>query len=917
MSPRKRSASPRRASAPALVIAASLCAVGARADAQTDFHHEDPAVAEAAGPVPRKAREVPGLGAKGLPVVRRVRPGRSPRYTTVGYGLGGGALAGKTVYLSAGHGWVWRSNLNGWRTQRPNTHNLVEDMISTETISHYLIRYLENMGAYVVTVREADFNSDLALVDDAADAAGEGFSVEGSIALADGPSGYGALSTPISDQSNPFTAGGSRTFAAVEAATGAAVWTFDVPADGTYNVYVGWVQDASRASDAHYSVRHTGGETHFRVDQRRHGSTWVRLGRFYFEAGRSPARGAVALHDDSADAGATLSADVARIGGGVGVIDRGGGANGKPMFENCSRYYAQLAGAPTTVYDYSSEDGNDDVGTRSRFSAWEHEDGEDAVYIAWHTNAPDPGRGTSSFAYGPDSYGDLSQFTGVPGSLELMDAVHNELIADFRAAWEEDWRDRGQHTAYFGEVNPNHNPEMPAALFEIAFHDTLADADSLRDPRFRALAARAMAQGVAKYFAAADGATLVLPPGPPTAPRMTQEDPGESDRGTGMLRISFGEPATDAAGGDAPTGYRVYLSRDGRGFDEGVAVTETSLLVEAPEDGGALYARITATNDGGESFPSRVVGGREAPSGRAQVLVVAGFDRIDRHMLSEEDLSAFDIGTVERALIERINDTSHAARAGAAIDAARVSFDTVAADAVLLGAVDLADYSAVVWMLGEESLDNLPLAEIERTAIADYLAGGGRLFLSGSELAWVLAEHGGPEEQAFLLETLHAVYVADDADTYAVTGTGGPFDGLGELSFADRGAGGYDVDFPDVLEPASGGAAVLAYQGGAGGTAATWWDSEQTGERLLVTGFPFETIEGKAQRAEFMARVLQSFEIEADPAIPDDPDDPDDPDPNDDLLGCGCRSGSGGGDGSALLGLLLLVALFGRHATRR
>lgn len=913
---RKYRRAPRRASSVGLAVALALYAGEARVGAETDFHHEAPEVAEDAGPVPTKAREVPGLGADGLPVVRRVRPDDSYRYTTVGYGLEGGALSGKTVYVSAGHGWVWRESLDAWRTERPNTHNLVEDMISTETISQYLIRYLENMGAYVVTVREADFNSALAVVDDADDGPDEGFAIEGAITVSEGPTGFGKVATPITDQTNPFAAGGSRTFAANASETGATVWTFSVPETGTYNVYVGWVQDPSRASDAHYVVRHAGGETHFRVDQRRHGSTWVRLGRFYFEEGFSPERGAVLLQDDSADAGATLSADVARIGGGVGVIDRGGGANGKPMYENCARYYAQMAGAPPSVFDYSSDDGSDDVGTRSRFSAWEHEDGEDAVYIAWHTNAPDPGRGTSSFAYGPDAYGDLSQFTGVPGSLELMDAVHSELISDLRADWEADWTDRGQHTAYFGEVNPNHNPEMPAALFEIAFHDTLADADSLRDPRFRALAARAIAQGVAKYFAEADGTTLVLPPGPPTAPRMTQAPPEEEGVGTGMLRVSFDAPAPDPAGGDAPTSYRVYLSRDGRGFDAGIAVDGTSVLVEAPEDGGALYARVTAINDGGESFPSRVVGARAAPSGRAQVLIVAGFDRIDGHMLIEQDLSEYDIGIVERALIERINDNSHAARAGAAVDAAQVSFDTVAADAVVTGEVDLTSYGAVVWMLGEESVDNDPLSGVEQSAIVDYLAAGGRLFLSGSEYAWVLAEHGTPEEQAFLQETLHAIYVADDAETYAFSGIAWPFDGLDEMSFADFGPGSYDADFPDVLEPASGGVAILGYQGGTGGTAATWWQDDATGERLLLMGFPFETIDGAPARAEVMARVLAAFEIEADPDIDDDPDDPNDP--NDDLdSGCGCGTGAGNGVGTLLFGLVVVLGLRPRRRLPR
>ena len=96
---------------------------------------EDPSVAEAAPPVPRKAREVVGLDTT-LPVVRRVRGG-ALRSGTIGRGVAGGALSGKAVYVSAGHGWVWRTNGLGWRTQRGNTHDMVEDLISTETVTRY------------------------------------------------------------------------------------------------------------------------------------------------------------------------------------------------------------------------------------------------------------------------------------------------------------------------------------------------------------------------------------------------------------------------------------------------------------------------------------------------------------------------------------------------------------------------------------------------------------------------------------------------------------------------------------------------------------------------------------------------------------------------------------------------------------
>jgi len=847
---------------------------------------EDPHIAQVAPPVPRKS---PLRFSRPFLRHMRARPGVKA-FGVVGRGAVGGALACKTVYVSAGHGLTWTTTY-GWRTQRGNTHNLVEDFISAETVAYYLIPQLRNMGAYVVPVRESGLNPNLAIVDD-------GDAVADGVTTSDGPTGYGDLLLPIVDQSNPFTAGGSKLMDASATETGRVTWIFDVPESGAYNVYVSYVQDPSRASDAHYIVRHAGGEAHYRLDQRRHGSTWVLLGRFYFYAGKSAERGSIVLANDSADAGASLSVDAVRIGGGVGRIDRGGGANGRPMFENNARYAAQLNGAPASVYDYASADGSDDVGTRSRFSAWDHEDGEDAVYIAWHTNAPSPARGTSSFAYGPSSYGPVSDFTGVPGSLELMDAVHTELINDFRAVWQADWQDRGEHTAYFGEVNPNHNPEMPAVLFEVAFHDTLEDAEALRNPQFRRIAARAMAEGVARYFASRDGVALALPPEPPTAVRIEQT-------AAGVVRASWSAPAPDDAGGDAPTGYRVYVSSDGLAFDDGTDVDGTSYELSLAT-GEPVYVRVTATNAGGESLPTRVVGARPSPSGQAQVLIVAGFDRLDGTMLIPEDLSQFDLATIDRGLIERINDRSHVARFGAAVSAAAVSFDSTDATAVAAGDVGLDGYTAVLWFVGEESTADSPFDADERAAVRAYVQAGGKLLASGSEIAWALGEKGTADDNAFLAEVLHMSYADDDAGTYDVAGVGA-FDGL-SISFDDFGPGSYDAEYPDVLAPADANTTVVLDYGVAGGGAATWWRDPTGTAIVMAMGFPLETVNGADDRAELMARILASFDIEPDPEPNPDPD------PGPLSAGCCNTGGSTFSGGTLLLCLLVLAAVRRKNA---
>ena len=836
----------------------------ARGAQANDCGLEPPEIAERAPAVPAKPREE-RLVAPG-PLVRRARLGALGA-------AGAGALRGKTVYVSAGHGWTYTSE--GWRTQRPNTHGIVEDLVSAEAIDQDLAAYLRRMGAEVVPLREPDLRRELVLVDDD-EAVFEGVEARA------GGAGWGPVELPItSDAVRPFASGGTQLITATEGDAGGVAWTADVPVAGTYAVAIAYTQGPDRAPDAHYVVFHSGGESHLYVDQRRHGGRWVLLGRFHFAAG--PAR--IELRSDSTTPGAMLSVDAVKLGGGEGLFDRGGGALARPMAEHCARYYAQWTGAPESVFAYRDDDHADDIGARARFAAWDHEDGEDAVYVAWHTNAPDPGTGTTSYTYGPSPPpGALSEFAGTSGSRELQDAVHAELVGDLRAGWDPAWPDRGRFTAYFGEVNPGHNPEMPAVLVEVAYHDTASDAAALKDPRFRRLAARAYAQGIARYFATRDGLPLVLPPEPPTAVRV------END-GEGRLRVSWRPPAPDDAGGDPPAGYRVYLSPDGYGFDDGHDVEAEAFTVDGLEGAALRFVRVAATNDGGESLPSEVVGARLAVAGRPSILVVGGFDRFDAGLLPEEELP--NLGAVKRLDLERVNDGSYAARHGQALADAGFAFDGATDEAVAAGDLDLAVYPAVDWFLGEESGD-APLTVDERAAITRLLAAGGRLFLSGAEIAWAMDHLGSADTRAFLEGTLRLAYASDDAGTYVVTALDGPFAGLAPFSFDDPLRGAYDADTPDVFTVADGARAVLAYGDGGGVAAATFGDPDAGG---LVFGFPFETIEGRETRRDVMARVLAYFGVQPDPAA--DP-------------GCTCRvavhwvpgvpSGA-----SVTLGLLLLL----------
>jgi len=847
-----------------------MLALLATTPAASPVHEDELAVQRGpVHPVPEKpgAMAPPHALARPItqPAIARVRGGK----------VEAGTLAGKTVYLSAGHGWHYTSG--AWRTQRGNTHDLVEDFITIESVNEYLIAYLHAMGAYVVPIRESDPSPHAVIVDD-----GEA-TLEGEVAeLETTDRGWGVFPTPLADVAlRPFHQGGARAMTAAEAETGRAVFSASVPASGYYNVYIAYVQGPDRVADAHVIVRHAGGESHLRVDQRRHGSTWMLLGRWYFEEG-GPA--AVAFANDSATPGATISFDAIRIGGGMAPHERGGVTTGRPLYESAAQFSTQLLGAPPSVYNYFNGSGGDDVAARPRFAAWEHEAGEDAIFLSWHTNAPDPGRGTLSIAYGntyPCCAG-LDDFAGTAGSLELLHAVHDELIADLRAGYDPEWRNRGKVTASLGEVNPNHNSEMPGILVEVAFHSTAADAEALREPGFRRIAARAMAQGIAKYFAAKDGRTVVLPPEPPTAVRV--ENAGE-----GALRVSWRPPASDPGGGDAPARYRVYVSENGYGFDDGIDVDGESYVLEGLPPGALRFVRVAAVNDGGVSLPTEVVGARCAVSGVAPVLVVGGYDRLDKHQMIAEEAPL--LGVIDRMRLERMNDGTYAARHGRAIADAGFAFDGATDEAVVAGDIDLTRYGAVDWFAGEQAnADALP-----REQIAALLSAGGKLLLSGAELVWALETRGTADEQAFARDVLRASLVADSAGTYDVLPGDGPFAALPPLSFQDTAPGGYDAESADVLAPGEGATAVLAYAGDVGAAAIAW-------EHGILFGFPLELVQGADARAALMEAALLHF------GIPKDVE-PEDVEPT----GCGCASNRGGD----AAGVLLLALAVGLVVTRR
>ncbi|MEL7473317.1 MAG: GC-type dockerin domain-anchored protein, partial [Planctomycetota bacterium] len=164
-----------------------------------------------------------------------------------------------------------------------------------------------------------------------------------------------------------------------------------------------------------------------------------------------------------------------------------------------------------------------------------------------------------------------------------------------------------------------------------------------------------------------------------------------------------------------------------------------------------------------------------------------------------------------------------------------------------------AAYVTVVWILGEESSNNATLDAIEQSLVEDHLADGGSLFVSGAEIGWDMDALGNAI--GFYNNTLRADFVADDALTYSAAGVpGSAFDGL-SVDF-DDGNVVYDANFCDVIAPSNGSSLAMTYLGGLGGGAAVQFAGGANDGRLIMLGFPFETILTTGDRAGIMGAAL-------------------------------------------------------------
>ncbi len=451
----------------------------------------------------------------------------------------------------------------------------------------------------------------------------------------------------------------------------------------------------------------------------------------------------------------------------------------------------------------------------------------------------------------------------------------NQDMQSLNGTFEYNWGTGTTHTytGQFGELDLGPSAEMDATIIEVAFHDSVEDAAIMRDPKGRDQIARSAYQGTLEYFDNWGGlASPVSVATPPTNVRAASNASGE-------VTISWAAGPTTPAGayGAAATGFRIYASTDGYGFDGGTLVAggaTTTATLTGYDPALPYYFRVVAVNAGGESKPSEVV--TALPSGGAKdVLIVNGFDRFDRTQDFRYAYAYTGDALVDRVWPRYNNSFDYVVQHHTAINAAKpgTHVDSTSNEAVISGAVNLSDYQSVIWILGNESTANETFSATEQTKVSQFVAAGGNLFVSGSEIGWDLDRPSGPTaaDRTFFENTLKGNYVSDDANTYtANAAAGGIFAGMssfvfssgspstGASAYSSRDGQVYNVATPDVIAPQAGALVALNYNNGAGAAAIQVQGTGGVGN-LVMFAFPFETMTDATRRQTAMGKILDFF----------------------------------------------------------
>jgi len=652
---------------------------------------------------------------------------------------------------------------------------------------------LENAGATVFIPRERDFQKNEIIVDN--DFRENSSYVEVSNNKSNSwktdKSGFGLKDSILRNADNPFMMGTSRSIKSNTVEDAYVKWIPEIKESGEYAVYISYKSSDKNVDDANYVVKHSGGETSFSVNQKIGGGTWIYLGKFHFSEGASHY---VKLSNASKHKNKIVSADAVRFGGGYGIIEREGQLSGRLKFMEGARYWLQFAGMPDTlVYNLNNgvDDYKDDYQSRAEYGNYlygkpfgpsKNKDAQGLgipidLSLAFHTDAGITRNDTvigTLMIFSSEGFDSSLNFPNGKSRLanrDLADIVQTQIVDDLRSLYDSTWTRRFLWDSRYSEAT---RPNFPSMLLELLSHQNFLDMKFHLDPRFKFDASRAIYKGMLKFLSVIYDFDYVVQPLPVT--HFSAELNANKVKLKWLPQEDKLEPTANAEK------YIVYTRIDGSGFDNGIVVNKNEYELEIEKD--KIYSfKVTALNDGGESFPSEILSVGLNSNNPEPFLIVNAFDRIAPPATIESDsilgfANFIDEGVPYKYDLnftgeqynfnpnsqwETDDNPGHGASAsdyetmiiagnsfdytfihGKALFENGFSFCSASDESVWDGFINLDSYKFVDLILGEEKktqppkLGNLKRVDFQafptklKEKISSYLNAGGNLFLSGS-----------------------------------------------------------------------------------------------------------------------------------------------------------------------------------------
>ena len=853
------------------------------------------------------------------------KPERIPVVRQVGKEQPNSGLFNNNIALWESHGWFFESKQDRWKWQRARLFGTVEDMSPMSFVLPYLVPMLENGGANVFLPRERDWQSDEVVVDNDRSTAGSEMILPDGILHTESQPGF-LLNDTLFTGENPFRMGTSLRIGNLnQDQVIRFLPSFSVK--GKYSVSVSYKNDPTSLPNVVYTVYHAGGKTRFLVNQRIGGGTWIYLGTFNFLPGKNPENGMVTVGYDGEEKG-TISVDAVKFGGGMGNVARrpsnGSSFNyklsGKPRYLEGARYYLQSSGFPDTLtYNLNGDrnDYNDDYQSRGEWVNYlmGKPNGPEKMRnipglgipvdlaLAFHTDAgiapSDSIIGTLGIYSTKADNGTFPDGKSRMASRDMSDIVQSQVVADIRQLYKAEWTRRGLWDKQYSEA---WRPNVPTMLLELLSHQNLADMRFGLDPRFRFSVSRAIYKGMLKFESYQENRPYVVQPLP-------VEGFAISKISANSVRLSWKAVIDPLEPSAKPDKYKVYSRLDDLGFDNGTMVADTFIVLKLDQPDRIYSFKVTAINQGGESFPGEILSAGIKGNSKGDILVVNGFYRIcapsifdhdgmagvawwkDQGVADHQDISfvgnqyEFDrnskwldddspgwgasYGNMEGKVIPG-NSFDYPAIHGKAIMAAGYSFTSVGKEAFCGAALDLSPYFATDIILGKErstpglkdpgSMDFKIYTPSFKAKISELIKQNGRLFISGAYIGSEFGERNDSVTADFARDVLHFTWRTGHASK------GG---GFYTTDFARKWLNGdwnfnveykpdiYSVEAPDGIEPA-GKNVLTAFRFRENNVSAGILFNGNY--RIVAMGIPFETILENSEQNRLMEQIIRFFE---------------------------------------------------------